>query len=249
VLWGVLMAIIFGLGQKMEPRYILPAVPLFAILLASALQRADARLTVPLSRYLLRGVLAVFAGFGLVLSVLDWSVLGAGPALVALALFVALSVTIVLLTRLGELAGATGIALAVLLAFPLTVITLGPALRPDDGVTAMARELERPRRDPTRPVLVTGPEFLANKLRVLTGGRVTIDSWSRLGTAPDTWPPVMILPGAQAATLDLKSYRTRDVATEVRSVPVTDLLRAMLARRVPEFLDARRDRYVVAVRR
>ena len=37
VLWAVLTAIVFGLGNKIEPRYLLPAGPLLAILLAATL--------------------------------------------------------------------------------------------------------------------------------------------------------------------------------------------------------------------
>ncbi|HEV8439042.1 MAG TPA: phospholipid carrier-dependent glycosyltransferase [Methylomirabilota bacterium] len=248
IAWSVLIAIIFGFGQKVEPRYILPAGPLWAILLATALERADARRSRRAQRSLLTAILAVLAGFGVVVAALDASVLGPRPALLALALFAALTATIALATGEGGLGAPTGVALAVLLVFSLTVITLGPALEPDAGVRAMARELERARRDGAAPVLVTGPEFLANKLRVLTGGRVAIDSWSRLEPAREAWP-AMVLPAAQAATLDLKGYRSREVATEVRSVPVVGLLTALWNRRVPEFLDARRDRYVIAIRR
>jgi hypothetical protein len=112
----------------------------------------------------------------------------------------------------------------------------------------MARELERPRRDGARPVLVTGPEFLAGKLRVLTEGRIAIDSWSQLDPARDSWPAAMILPVSQAASLDLKGYRAREVATEfAASGSGTSPVDA--EGQVPEFLDARRDRYVIAIRR
>src|SRR5262249_20951072 len=249
VLWGVVMAVVFGLGMKMEPRYILPAGPLFAILLASALRRADPRLTAAAFRYLVAGMLIALTVFGIVAATLSWSVAGTGAALAGLALWSAVAVTIALATRLGGITSELGIEPVVMIAFPLTAITLGPVLRPDDGVTAMARELLRPRRDSAAPVLVTGPEFLANKLRILTRGRVAIDSWSRLAASRDVWPPVMIVPTSQAATLDLTGYRTREIATEVRRVPLIGVLRAMAAGRVPEFLDGQRDRYVLAVRR
>lgn len=248
ILWSVLMAVVFGLGNKMEPRYVLPAGPLVAILLAEALGRADARLTARALGYLLAAALIALAALGLGLSLLDGFVIGVGPALVALALVAVLAATIALATRDGGLSPAIAIALAVFLVFPLTVITLGPALRPDAGVHAMARDVERAARAGAKPVLVTGPEYLANKLRVITGGRVAIDSWSRLGPARESWPAAMILPAAEAARVDLTGYRVREVPTEVRSVPPVGLIRAMLDRRVPEFLDAQRDRYIIAIR-
>jgi 4-amino-4-deoxy-L-arabinose transferase-like glycosyltransferase len=250
LLWGVLMAVIFGLGQKMEPRYILPAGPLFAILLALQLGRADARLTARALGWLLAAALVVLGVFGGALSWLDGALLGARAALLVAVLFAAVIATIALAARGPRgLSPAGGAGLAVLLAFPLTVIALGPALQADAGVTAMARDLERAaHRDGASPILVTGPEPLANKLRVITRGRVPIDSWSRL-PARDAWPPAMVLPAPQAAALDLTGYRAREVVTEIRSVPVGGLLEAMLARRVAEFLDARRDHYVIALPR
>jgi 4-amino-4-deoxy-L-arabinose transferase-like glycosyltransferase len=250
LLWGVLMAVIFGFGHKLEPRYILPAGPLFAILLALQLGRAAARLTERALGWLLAAALVALGVFGGALSWLDGALLGARAAGLVAALFAAVIATIALATRGPHgLSPAGGVGLAVLLAFPLTVIALGPAFQADAGVTAMARNLERAaHRDGTAPILVTGPEPLANKLRVITRGRVPIDSWSSL-PAREAWPPAMVLPAPQAAALDLTGYRSREVATEIRSVPVGGLLEAMLAGRVAEFLDARRDHYVIALRR
>jgi 4-amino-4-deoxy-L-arabinose transferase-like glycosyltransferase len=250
LLWGVLMAVIFGFGHKMEPRYILPAGPLFAILLAQQLERADARLTARALGWLLAATLVVLAVYGGALSWLDGALLGARAALLVAALFAAVLGTIALATRGPRgLSPAGGVGLAVLLAFPLTVIAVGPALQADAGVTAMARDLERAaHRNDAPPILVTGTEPLANKLRVITRGRVPIDSWSGL-PARDAWPPAMVLPVQQAAALDLTGYRSREIATEIRSVPVPGLLAAMLAGQAAEFLDARRDHYVIALRR
>jgi 4-amino-4-deoxy-L-arabinose transferase-like glycosyltransferase len=250
LVWSALMAVIFGLGNKIEPRYALPAGPLWAILLAGALGRAEPRLTSRLVGYLLAATLAVVGVLGVAMAALDGVLLGPGAAFAVLALFAAVTATIALITRRpGGLSPAAGVSLAVFLAYPLAAVALGPALDPDQGVRTMARDLERAHRPEGEPVLVTGPEFLANKLRIATGGRVAIDSWSPLPPAPDRWPAAMVLPAAQAATLDLSGYRVREVPAEVRSVPVLGLLGAMGSGRTREFLDARRDRYVVALRR
>jgi 4-amino-4-deoxy-L-arabinose transferase-like glycosyltransferase len=116
ILWGVLMAIIFGLGQKMEPRYILPAGPLFAILLAGALgTRRSAADHARTGLFVL--VLIALAGFGVVLALVGWSVMGPGPALIVLALFIAVISTIALATRPGGLPLPIGVGFAVFLAF------------------------------------------------------------------------------------------------------------------------------------
>src|SRR2546428_1480477 len=115
------MAVVFGLGNKMEPRYVLPAGPLLAILLVEALGRADARLTARALRYLLAAALIALAALGLGLALLDGIVIGVGSALAALALSAVLATTIALATRGGALSPAIAIALAVFLVFPLTV--------------------------------------------------------------------------------------------------------------------------------
>jgi hypothetical protein len=60
----------------------------------------------------------------------------------------------------------------------------------------MADVLERSYRSGAGPVLVTGPEFLASKLRLLTGGRIPIDTWNRLDPVRDHWPDAFVLPAA-----------------------------------------------------
>lgn len=249
VLWAVLMAIVFGLGNKIEPRYLLPAGPLLAILLADQIARADSRVTGRAIAYLAAAALVLLAVLGLALSLLDAFVIGIGPALLTLALSATVVAMIALATRSGALPPAVGVALSVVLAFSLIVIALGPALHPDAGVKTLVRELERTQREGAEPVLATGPEYLANKLRVASGGHIAIDSWSRLDADRQRWPGRMILPAAQATAIDLTGYRFREVATEVRSVPVAGLLHAMASGRVKEFFDLRRDRYVIAVRR
>jgi 4-amino-4-deoxy-L-arabinose transferase-like glycosyltransferase len=249
VLWAVLMAIVFGLGNQIEPRYLLPAGPLLAILLAHQIARADLRLTTRAIAYLAAAALVLLAVLGLALSLLDALVMGTGPALLALALSAVVVTMIALAIRGGVLPAAVSVPLSVVLAFSLIAIALGPALEPDAGVKTMVRELERTRRNGAEPVLVTGPEHLANKLRVASAGRIAIDSWSRLDDDHRRWPERMIIPVGQAAGIDLTSYRSREVATEVRRVPVVGLLHAMASGRVTEFFDLRRDRYVLAVRR
>ncbi len=112
----------------------------------------------------------------------------------------------------------------------------------------MADVLERRYRSGAGPVLVTGPEFLASKLRLLTGGRIPIDTWNRLDPVRDHWRDAFVLPAADAASLDLMGYRSQVIATEVRSVPVAGLLEAILRGRVRTFLEVRRERFVLATR-
>jgi hypothetical protein len=75
-------------------------------------------------------------------------------------------------------------------------------MEPDAGVRTMADVLERSYRSGAGPVLVTGPEFLASKLRLLIGGRIPIDTWDRLDPVRDHSPDAFVLPAADAASLD-----------------------------------------------
>ena len=249
IAWSALLPFVFGLGGKLEPRYVLPVAPLWAILLAGALYRADPQLSERWIAYLRIGALSALAVFGVAGALLDWSLLGPRRALVDLGLFAAALVLVAAITRGPRgLPRAAGVSLAVFAAFPLAAIALGPALESDLGVRLMARALERSWDAGGGTALVAGPEHFANKLRVLTRGRVPIDSWSPLPADRSRWPRALILPAADPAARDLTGYATGVIATEVRSIPVMGLLHAMWTGRAPEFLDSRRARYLVAIR-
>jgi hypothetical protein len=147
-----------------------------------------------------------------------------------------------------------GIALATVAACPLGAAGLTPLVKPDAGLRAAAREIAVAPGHPPRPVLVFGPQVLASKLRVATGGsaaveRVQTGSWTRLRDARDRWPDAMVLPSAQAAQLDFSGYRTREIAVGLGDgVSPGRLLRAVLTGRAAALLEAHQNRYVVAVR-
>ncbi len=247
--WSLAIAVLFGLGEQVDPRYVLPAAPLLAILLADALQRADPALKARVLRYLLALVLAVFGALGLALSWLAAAAPSGGRPLVVLASFVGVAAALAIAARFHRLSPATAVALAVFLAFPMVELTLRPIFEPAAGARAIAQELEGVRADASRPVLLAGSDALAGEIRILTKGRFVIIPWSRIEPAPESWPEAMILPAEQARRFDLAGYRTREVSTGVLSLPVGALLRALFESRVPELLEDQSQRFVVAVRR
>ena len=250
-LWSLLVAVIFALGP-VDSRYILPAGPLLAVLLAAALGRAEPALTHRVLGWLLTISLALLVALGAGLAVLRAVVTGPLPALGLLTVFLAVAATLHVGARdPHRLSPATALALAVFLAFPLTAIALEPVLTPDAGVRTLAKALDRPRPDPSQPILLIAhrPEGLAGKLRLATAGRVAIDTQSRLSSTRADWPDAMILSAPEAAKLDLTGYRTRAVSTEVRRIPVRDLARAIGTGRLVEVLDGLREHYLLAIRR
>lgn len=230
-------------------RYVLPAAPLLAILLADALQRADPALKARVLRYLLALVLAVFAALGLTLSWLAAAAPSGGRPVAVLASFVGVAAALAVAVRLHRLSPATAVALAVFLAFPMVELTLRPIFERDAGARVIAQELDGVRADASRPVLLAGSDALAGEIRILTKGRLVIIPWSRIEPAPESWPEAMIFPAEQARRLDLAGYRTREVSTGVLSLPVGALLRALFEGRVPALLEDQSQRFVVAVRR
>lgn len=247
--WSLAIAVLFGMGEQVDPRYVLPAAPLLAILLADAIRRADPAIEARAFRCLLAVVLAVYAALGLALSWIAAAAPSGGRPVAVLASFLGVAALLALAVRLGRLSRATAVALAVFLAFPMVELSLRPIFEPDAGARAIARELEGVRADPLRPVLLAGSDALAGEVRILTQGRLLIIPWSRIEAPPASWPDAMILPPAEARRLDLSGYRTREVSTGVLALPVDALLRALINGRVPELLEEQSQRFVVAVRR
>lgn len=247
--WSLAIAVLFGLGEQVDPRYVLPAAPLLAILLADALRRADPALKTRVLRHLLAVVLAVLSILGVVLSLLAAAAPSGGRPALVLASFLAAAVALAVAVRFGRLSPGTGVALAVFLSFPLVELSLRPIFEPDAGARVIAEELAAVRPDPSRPVLLAGSDALAGEVRILTQGRLLIIPWSRIDASPASWPDAMILPPDQARRLDLTGYRTREVSTGVLALPVDALLLALVRGRVPELLEEQSQRFVVAVRR
>jgi len=194
LVWSLAIAVLFGLGEQVDPRYVLPAAPLLAILLADALRRADPALTARVLRSLLAAVLAILATLGLVLSWLAAVAPSGGRPLVTLASFIGAAAALAVAVRLDRLSHATAMALAVFLAFPMVQLTLRPIFEPDGGARAIAQELEGVRADASRPVLLAGSDALAGEVRILTQGRLLIIPWSRIDPSPASWPDAVILP-------------------------------------------------------
>jgi 4-amino-4-deoxy-L-arabinose transferase-like glycosyltransferase len=247
--WSLVIAVLFGLGEQVDPRYVLPAAPLLAILVADALQRAAPAIKARVLRYLLALVLTVLAALGFVLSWLASTASSGGRPLVVLASFLGVTAVLAITPRFHRLSPATAVALAVFLAFPMVELALRPIFEPDAGARVIAEELDGVGADASHPVLLAGSDALAGEIRILTQGRLVIIPWSRIEPAPESWPEAMILPAEQARRLDLAGYRTREVSTGVLSLPPGALLRALFEGRVPELLEDRSQRFVVAVRR
>jgi 4-amino-4-deoxy-L-arabinose transferase-like glycosyltransferase len=186
--WSLAISVLFGLGEQVDPRYVLPAAPLLAILLADALQRADPALKARVLRVLLVLVLTVFATLGLALSWLAAAAPSGGRPLVALVSFLGVAAALAVAVRLHRLSPATAVALAVFLAFPMVELSLRPIFEPDAGARVIAQELEGVRADASRPVLLAGSDALAGEIRILTQGRLVIIPWSRIQPAPESWP-------------------------------------------------------------
>jgi 4-amino-4-deoxy-L-arabinose transferase-like glycosyltransferase len=245
--WSVVMAVVFGFGP-LDARYVLPAGPVLAVVLATLVTRADPTVAGRAMRSVLALVLVVMAAVGVAMAALHVAAGRPVNAAATLALYAAVAATLALALRDARwLTPATAIALAAFLLFPLTAIALEPVIPPEAGARAMARDLER-RRDPSAPVLMVGSEGMSAKLRILTGGRVPIEMRDVVPPR-ETWPATLILLKEETAGRDLAGYRTREVASEVRRVPIGPMLQAIRARQVLVFLDARRDRYELAIRR
>jgi 4-amino-4-deoxy-L-arabinose transferase-like glycosyltransferase len=250
LLWSLLVAVVFGFTKWEEGRYLLPAGPLGAIVLAGVILQASPAARERVTRHLLALSLACLVALGIVVAAFraEVSSLPAGAA--TLAPFLVVAAGLWAGARLGFAASAAAVALATFVAFPLTALSLGPIFGADDGLRAAAAELADVSPDAGRPVLFVGSDSVANRLRILTRGRVPIRA-SSAAVAPDpsSWPDGMLLPARQAAGLELRGYRTRAVIPNVLEPSPGRLMRAILTGDARALIESRREQYVVAVRR
>jgi 4-amino-4-deoxy-L-arabinose transferase-like glycosyltransferase len=250
-LWSVIVAVICGFSDREDGRYLLPAGPLGAIVLAGVIERAE-----PVARrralsHLLALSLAALAGLGVVLGLVR---MRAGPPMAGigiLALFAAVIAAVALATwRWRLVMPATAVGVAALVGFPLSSLGVGSLFSPDAGVREAVEALAR-RDDPSQPVLFAGMgENTASRVRLASGGSVHI-VWTP--EEPDSAEAArfdaVVVPVVGAARLDLSTYRTREVTLGIGSITGRRLARVILGDHATEVLDRLQERYVVAIRR
>ena len=169
VAWAAVLICGFSLGANVSLRYLLPATPFVAILIADCLQKSESISLIFSVRNVLKVALialalATAAGSFIIL---QWPM----PLVALILIFGIMLVGIAMLGfsafRKKSLSAAEGLALAILLGWLILFMTAMPVLLPDRS-QQIAAALLQTQKDSRQPVLLLGDVKLASRLRVFS---------------------------------------------------------------------------------
>lgn len=247
--WTVLLIAGFALGANVSLRYLLPATPLLAVLLADWLQSAaNARLVLSLQR-ILKIVLAVLAVAVLTEFYVDsqWPLPAGWVWLLSGGLLAGLAMLGWCALRRQSLSAPAAVGLALLLGWMIFFITALPVLMPDRA-RQMATTLRQSQTDPGRPVLLVGDVRLAGRLRVLLGRDWMVTQANRLEAAAAQDYTRVLVPESAAGELANRGWAVRTAAVSYIMPPRGELWAALKSRRLPELLARHAQKFCLAAR-
>lgn len=249
-LWALILPVIFGFGDILNSRYLLPATPLLAVAIAIGLCRfpssAVARAVDPLLS-ILTGVFAIAAILALI-ALWQTNLLTrhlAGP--VILLLMVAFAAAR-LLTR--HLSSPGSFSVSSFLFLPLIVTVASPFTWPDHSAQ-IARQL-RTLNTAKAPVFVIGPLSVASRVKISTGAMYPVyqvDSFDSLkeAAAPNANTSILVLPQSDAQRLSPGSFQIHEIASALGGISFPDMLRAFLHGELKSYFDSRKEVYCAAI--
>jgi hypothetical protein len=239
-----LYAVVFGLNPTMNGHYLLPACPLIAIALASALTDCSSAAARVAINSIAVVVLAALAGLSLL------AIAQAGREVVSLIIglgcLVFAGATMWSLRRLGQMRLLARLAIAFYLFFPLASVVLRPWLLPDFGSQVAAVAASRGVGS-VDAIAFEGSEALASRIRVQSGGRlkVVVDDAAR---AIANGRRVIVAPAADAPRLESQGYSVEPAGGAIAKVQAIEVIRALVRLDLGRFLESAKQRYVIAFR-
>jgi len=232
-----LMIISFAFGEVVSLRYLLPAAPLLAVLLADWLQGAEMERLFFSLRRILEIVLAMLALAALLAYFIDsqW------PA--SKVLFALLSGLFLLgIAALG--AGALGrksltageaLGLAVLMGWLIFLTAAMPILLPDRAQQVVVA-LQQSEIDSSRPILLVGDMKLASRVRVLLGRNRPIVQAKKLNPADVAGYAGVLAPEKDTGDLANRGWTIQTAAVGFDLPAGGELWAALKSRQLPEML-------------
>jgi 4-amino-4-deoxy-L-arabinose transferase-like glycosyltransferase len=246
--WCGALAAGFALGENLSVRYLLPAAPLGAVLVADLLGRADERTLCCSPRRILIFILGIDLLLVAVAVVINTQWELSVSVLLAAGLFALMAVLTGLgALRRGWLSPAQGLGLALILIFPLIFLSVNRIVLPDP-CEQMAVAVQHTGLPPQRPILVIGRPALASGVRLFLGGEwkvVRADTLNQAGAHLADFEMVLT-PQADAGTLKRQGGRLVPAAVIPR-LPARQWWPALQARRLPEALEENGRRYFLAI--
>lgn len=241
LIWAALLPIIFGLGDRIAVRQLLPAVPLLAVVMAIGLCRFSNSTIAGIADQLLNAVTVAF----LAIAIFGLSVLWqnglltkhfAGFAVLFLALLL-----VALRWQRKQLSSQAVLSLSLFLVLPLSLAIVSPFTLPDQ-TTQVARAL-RPLNPEKRPVFVIGTNKLTSRLRISNGGEYVVYEAAPsdlLKTQPGSSQSIFVLTESEARRLRADSFQLRDIAAYPMRVSLPRLFRATLNGEAKAYIESRK---------
>jgi len=248
--WTTVLILGFALGENVSPRYLLPAAPLIAILVADCAQRSESvHLIFSLHRILKIVLIALILTDAAIFYVdSEWPL-----PVIALALTCGLFLVGIIALGLGvfwhkSLSAAPALGLALLLSRPMFFVAAMPVLLPDRS-QQIAAILERTQDDKPRSVLLVGRSQLAGRVRVLLGKNWTVTQANRLNPADlEHYTRILISENA-VDEFPRRGWVVQTAATNFGIPTRGELWSALKSRRLPELLARHGQRICLATRR
>lgn len=213
LIWAALLPIIFGLGDRIAVRHLLPAVPLLAVVMAIGLCRfSNSSIAIVADRLLDIVTIAFFAIAVFGLSVLWQNSLLTKHFAGFVVLFLALLV-VALRWQRKQLSSQAVLSLSLFLVLPLSLAIVSPFTLPDQTTQiAQALRLLNPGK---RPVFVIGSNKVPSRLRISSGGQYVIREATQsdlLKSGPDSSQSIFVLTEGEARLLPANSFQLREIA-------------------------------------
>jgi len=235
--WTVSLIAVFALGANVSLRYLLPATPLLAVLLADWLHCSESRrLFFSLSR-----VLKIVLGMLVLAVVVEFFVYSQWPSPVILfALicgWVLFGVVLLGLGALGRKSISTteALGLALLLGW-VVFFTAAMPIRMPDNARQIELTLRQDQASSRQPVLLVGDLKLASRVRVLLGKDWTVVQTNTLNLADVTHYARVLISEKQAGELVNRGWTVQPAAVSFEAPPREELWEALKSRRLREIL-------------
>lgn len=247
--WTATLIVGFSLGANVSLRYLLPATPFMAIVIADWLQGAENTQLIFSARNILKIVLAVLALADAAAFFIDsqWPL-----PMTVLALACGLFLAGVIALAFGALrrksfSASEGLGLAILLFWLLLFFAAVPVLLPDRA-HQIAAALGQIKSGSPKSVLLVGDLKLASRLRILLGKNWTVVQSDRLNPVTAKNFRTILLPERDTYQLFNRGWQMQVAAVSNATPPCSEFWHSLIERRLPEVFVRHEERFCLAVR-
>jgi 4-amino-4-deoxy-L-arabinose transferase-like glycosyltransferase len=246
--WTAILILGFALGANVSLRYLLPAAPLFAILIANALSRSE---KFPLI-FSVRRVLKITLVFLVLLDAAAFLILSQWPlpnffAPAICLLFLAATVVLGFGAWREKFSAAAALGTAILTGCLILFVAVMPVLLPDRA-QQIAAALEQAQIGSPKTVMLVGSVQLASRVRVCLGKSWTVTQADKLNPADAKKFNAVLLPEADGFLFANGGWKIQAAAAGFAVPPRSELWQALKSRQLPEIFSRHAQTIILVTR-